>query len=387
MKRSILTLTILMILLASCTGTQTVTKTVHPLNPAEQAILDSLHLDGSQIQILKTKPMYEFTSQEVDAYLQYLHAVEPDLRKRIQYIGRKFLNQPYEIYLLGEYPFDYYDDQPLVSIGKSDCVVFSEHTYAMALAHDWKSFMFWLQRIRYRDGEIGLTTRNHYAEYDWDRNNSWLVTDITAELAGEHARYDTSIYNKNRFFSKWGLTTDIPVDTLIWDYIPYQMLPDILDSLQTGDFVNIVRGYPNGVWVGHTGLVSVDEDGTVNFLHSTPPKVKEQPITEYRANPEQINAARQKHNDEAVAENLKIRAYNQKLAKSPLRQLFFKPKQPIPMQPLFYGFRFLRLNDDPVKKLYQMEGEKAFKVGVSYSIPVPIRQNTLQQDNENGDSK
>jgi hypothetical protein len=41
-----------------------------------------------------------------------------------------------------------------------------------------------LQRIRYRDGVIGVATRNHYTEMDWNVANRWLVTDISADLAG-----------------------------------------------------------------------------------------------------------------------------------------------------------------------------------------------------------
>ena len=29
-----------------------------------------------------------------------------------------------------------------------------------------------------------MATRNHYTEVDWNVNNSWLLTDISARLAG-----------------------------------------------------------------------------------------------------------------------------------------------------------------------------------------------------------
>ena len=88
-------------------------------------------------------------------------ATEPDLRKRILHLARKNIGQPYELYLLGEMPFEPYDPQPIYCLGKSDCLVFTEHTYAMALSHNWPSFMRMLQRIRYRDGHLGVATRNH----------------------------------------------------------------------------------------------------------------------------------------------------------------------------------------------------------------------------------
>ena len=66
----------------------------------------------------------------------------------------------------------------------------------------------------------------------WDVNNSWLVQDMTEELAGENAVYDTTVLNKARFFSRWELGQTIPVDTVEWSYIPYQLLPEIIDQLQ-----------------------------------------------------------------------------------------------------------------------------------------------------------
>ena len=152
------------------------------LSAEQTATCQQLGLDADQIAELFEKPLYEFTESEVDTYLRFLSAAEPDLRQRIVHLARKNLGQPYELYLLGEMPFEPYDPQPIYCLGKSDCVVFAEHTYAMALSHNWPSFMKMLQRIRYRDGHLGVTTRNHYTEADWNISNRWLVEDITAKL-------------------------------------------------------------------------------------------------------------------------------------------------------------------------------------------------------------
>ncbi len=143
---------------------------VHQREAAARAGLDQEQL----VRLLRT-PLYRFTEKEVDCYLRYLHEVEPDPRGRVQQLARKMLGQPYKIFLLGEFPFELYDPEPPYSLRQSDCLVFAEHMYAMALAHDWPSFMALLQRIRYRDGRIGMLTRNHYTEADWVVNNSWLV--------------------------------------------------------------------------------------------------------------------------------------------------------------------------------------------------------------------
>jgi len=75
---------------------------------------------------------------------------EPDLRKRIATIGRRNIGQPYKLNLLGEFPYELHDTLPMYSLSASDCLVFAEHTYAMALSSSWEEFFWTLQRIRYK---------------------------------------------------------------------------------------------------------------------------------------------------------------------------------------------------------------------------------------------
>ena len=261
---------------------------------------------------------------------------EPDLRRRVVHLGRKNLNQPYDIYLLGEMPFETYDPQPLYCLDRSDCLVFSEHTYAMALGADWPRFMVLLQRIRYRDGQIGVATRNHYTEADWDVSNRWLVEDITAEVAGDAVQKYSQKVDRARFLQKsFGLKVDIPVEQHEEIFLPYDEIGRADPELQEGDFVNVVRGNPGSggdkdgifggnAWVGHTGLVVRGEDGTLHFLHSTQPKVREQPLQEYIDNSNKDRA--------------------EKLAAG---------------KPVLLGFKFLRLRDDPLAELKKIDGPHA----------------------------
>jgi len=117
---------------------------------------------AAEVTQLNAMPIYKMNEQQAGKYIAFQQEAEPDLGKRVVAIGRKNIKQPYELYLLGEFPFETYDDQPMYCLGKSDCVVFAEHSYAMALSHDWPSFFTMLQRIRYADGQIGVLTRNHY---------------------------------------------------------------------------------------------------------------------------------------------------------------------------------------------------------------------------------
>ncbi|OYD17327.1 hypothetical protein CH333_01275 [candidate division WOR-3 bacterium JGI_Cruoil_03_44_89] len=299
----------------------------------EIKIAKRLEIDENELKKMKAKPLYKFSEQELDKYLSYLQEVEPNLKKRVQHLARKSTGQPYQIYLLGEFPFEIYDPEPLYSLKKSDCLVFCEHIYAMALAHNWPSFFALLQRIRYKNGEIGMLTRNHETAPDWNPNNAWLVKDITEELVGDKAVKGTMIVDRASFFKQWNIGQDIPVDTLELSYILYDVLPEIVNKLQMGDFVNIVRGYEDNKWVGHVGLITLGDDETVNFLHSESPRVVEQPIMELYYNAEE-------YNEECHKEN----------------------------KPCFYGFKFLRLREDPISELIQIDGPDAPRVTIPSGI-------------------
>jgi len=235
------------------------------------------------LEQLKKKQLFEMTPKEVDAYLPVAYKEFPDMRNRIMHYAHKNLGQPYNMYLLGEFPFEVYDSSPLFNLAEGDCVVFSEHMYAMTLSRNWKEFMQNLMKIRYKDGKIGYVTRNHFTEADWVKNNTWLIEDMTEKLGATRTVPYTERIDRQGFFAKYGLETTIPVEMLHDSYIPYDAIESVLPNLKKGDFVNIARGREEGksVYIGHVGLVGEMPDGTKTFIHSTWPKSKEQPLLDY----------------------------------------------------------------------------------------------------------
>ena len=233
---------------------------------------------------LTLRPLYTFSEEEVARYLPMARAIEPELPRRAVHLGRKNIGQPYEIYLLGEFPYELHDPDPIYCLSKSDCVTFCEHMYAMALSRDWWGFLRTLQRLRYRDGIVGMLTRNHYTEADWNRNNAFLFEDLTGTLGGGQLTAPLhEVIKRAQFFAKFGIGQDIFNEEFSDRYIPKDRVPEILTELRDGDFVNIVRGDASSQHVGHTGLIAIAPDGTVDFLHSAGPAVREQPLTEYVA--------------------------------------------------------------------------------------------------------
>jgi N-acetylmuramoyl-L-alanine amidase-like len=322
------------------------------LTPEQLAVLERDRVDLQQLAPLFSKPLYALSEAEVDLYLRFLQIAEPDLRRRVVHLARKNIGQPYELYLLGEMPFEYYDPQPIYCLDKSDCLVYSEHTYAMALGRNWSHFMLLLQRIRYRDGQLGVVTRNHYTEADWNQSNRWLVHDITAEIAGAQAVTFKQKIDRARFFKKrYQLEVDVPVEEHVDIYLPFDKIDLAIPYLQNGDFVNIVRGIvkpgskPNatfggGAWVGHVGMIALGEEqtqtgrGEVHFIHSSKPVVREETIAAY------------------IARNTQNLADRDAAGKSRL-----------------VGFKFLRLQQNPHENLRKLDGPDAPKVTLPSGQP------------------
>ncbi len=229
------------------------------------------------IPALLSKQIFQMTPVEAGRYIAYMQQTEPDLRKRIAAIGRKNIGQPYILNLLGEFPYQLHDNLPMYSLDHSDCVVFAEHTYAMALSGSWEEFFWMLQRIRYKEGVVGVASRNHYTELDWNVNNDWLVTDISAALAGAAVASYTQTVDRQKFLkTRHGTDAAIAPQTSQISYVPKEKVAEIAAQLQEGDFVNVISTQNGNSWASHVGLVVLDAQGRRHFLHSSEPQVREE---------------------------------------------------------------------------------------------------------------
>jgi hypothetical protein len=269
-------------------------------------------LTEAQLGDLLNKPLYRMQPAEVGRFLAWQQLDQPLLRQRIAALARKNIGQPYELYLLGEFPYETYDSQPLFNLAKSDCVVFAEHIYAMALSASWEEFFWMLQRLRYRDGVIGTATRNHYTEADWNIANGWLVTDVTRTLGAPTQAYRQRIDRQAFLLKQFKIQRDIPVQQFDDAYIAKQDVAVIEVQLQDGDFVNVISGRDGGYWASHVGLIVVGSGGQRHIVHSAEPEVREETLQAFIA---RLNAR-----DERQAGQNK---------------------------PQLAGFKFLRLNEAP----------------------------------------
>ncbi len=255
-----------------------------PLSERDTALAARIGMPVAQLGAILSKPIYQMTPVEAGRYIAYMQLAEPDLRARIAAIGRKNIGQPYILNLLGEYPFELHDSLPLFSLTHSDCVVFVEHTYAMALSRSWEEFFWMLQRIRYKDGVIGVASRNHYTEQDWNINNQWLVTDISQQLTqAAGPRYALRVDRSNFLKKRHHTVADFPVQVSTEHFVAKGDIAGVLAQLRDGDFVNVISTKNGDYWASHVGLVVVDANGRRNFLNSAEPKVREESFDDFVA--------------------------------------------------------------------------------------------------------
>jgi hypothetical protein len=241
------------------------------------AIAARAGVDPAMLAIILNKQIHQMTPVEAGRYIAYIHEAKPDFRKRVAAIARKNIGQAYKLNLLGEFPFELHDDLPMFSLTHGDCVVFAEHTYAMALSRSWEEFFWVLQRIRYNKGIIGVATRNHYTELDWNVNNGWLVTDITAELGAERtAQYTLTVDRANFLRTRHKTPSNLPVQVAPVTYVPHAMTAEVLDRLKDGDFVNVISTDGGQYWASHVGMVVTSPDGKRHFMHSAEPMAREE---------------------------------------------------------------------------------------------------------------
>ncbi|MBX3397063.1 MAG: DUF1460 domain-containing protein [Phycisphaerae bacterium] len=228
-----------------------------------------------------SKPLYEFSESELDALLVACATDNLAVPDRAVRFASKFVGQPYRLHLLGEFPYETYDSDPLYCLSASDCVTFVENVYAMSMARDWSSFFDRLMRLRYKDARIGILTRNHFTEADWNVNNEWAFDDVTNQMAPEAIRPMRIAVDRAAFFRKYGMGDTIPVQIFKTTYIPRSALASVETRLKPGDIVEFVRGTREAPYVGHMGLIGEKKAGRMLLIHSAEPRVREEPLRDY----------------------------------------------------------------------------------------------------------
>jgi N-acetylmuramoyl-L-alanine amidase-like len=216
-----------------------------------------------------------------------IHRQTASLPQRLEAISALFLGVPYKLGPLGEGPDGEFDRDPLIRFDAFDCTTFIETVMALALESDLDRAARTLQRIRYKDGQIGYATRNHFIGLDWVPNNvrAGYLRDITADVAGRNAVKVRKTISKRKWYLRkspasleGGFTKDekqhlisklrhlgsrLPDERATLDVLPLKALPQALAKIPSGTIANLVHAdrRDKGTMVSHQVLLIKKSDG------------------------------------------------------------------------------------------------------------------------------
>lgn len=155
-----------------------------------------------------TATAYAKADEAIQALYHTLDANPTPMPSRLDKISRYFLDIPYEYNALGEGEGADYDQGPLYRTDIFDCETYIDTVVAIALAPNFKNFTQCIKHIRYRDGDVSFTHRNHFASLDWNPNNqkAGIFKDITESFVDEEgkpvAKMATAVIDKPRWYKK-----------------------------------------------------------------------------------------------------------------------------------------------------------------------------------------
>lgn len=239
--------------------------------------------------------------------------------ERVLGIGKKFLGVPYLASPFGEGPSGKYDRSPLSRFDGFDCTTFVETVTAMALSDSKGDFQTTLNHIRYKDGDVEFTSRNHFTDLDWIPHNvrAGFYRDVTESVAPGRTMIANALVDKRAWYEmmpesrvhvpgiseddKKRLLAELHDEGLRYSpeeatvpYVPLTALfapggGKLFDAIPSGSVINIVR--PN--WdmvkeigthlnISHQGF-AVRENGVLYFLEASEVygKVSMVPLADY----------------------------------------------------------------------------------------------------------
>lgn len=155
----------------------------------KQLITSSLllfSLQASANNNVEVEAMADQTIQQL--YHSQIINLKSDLSARIETISAQFLGKPYLLGALGEGAQGYYDKTPLYRSDAFDCETYVDTVLALAMADDPTEFKQCIRQIRYQNGWVSFTHRNHFTCLDWNHNNEkqGFIKDITTSLTDNH---------------------------------------------------------------------------------------------------------------------------------------------------------------------------------------------------------
>ena len=228
-----------------------------------QAFILFLFLSYAALIARTPQRFVNMSHAQIDSLLTVNASKEWKVSDKIKIYSDYFLEMPYKLTCAGDGPYALYEPWPLVNFRQTNCMVLCEHVLALSISDSWDNFFNNLQQIRYKDGMIGMRTRNHYTMADWLPQNRWLLGDVTEKVGGNFIKSVTRTISHKKFFAGKGISDMrdvLPDRELSVDYIPFKELPNIENNLRNGDIAALIFAGKEDIFSAHM-MIIVEEDG------------------------------------------------------------------------------------------------------------------------------
>jgi hypothetical protein len=213
----------------------------------------------------------EMSTQQIDALIKETSMNPSTITEKMNFYSKYFLDMSYEFTCVGDGQYALYEPYPLVNFEKTNCMAYCEHVLALAISDSWDNFFNNLQHIRYKDGLIGMRTRNHYTMGDWLPENNWLLEDVTRKVGKSSTKTVTRTISHTKFFQGKGIS-DLryvkPDYEMTIDYIPKETMQDIVGNLQNGDIGALIFANKTDIFSAHMWMV-MEVEGKIIIREST----------------------------------------------------------------------------------------------------------------------
>ncbi len=205
----------------------------------------------------------------VDAYLSDVRRACPSFQDRLARVARDALGTPYANGPLGEGPKGKHDQDPLIDLGRVDCVTYVEQTVALAASASYEDAFDLLQRIRYREGRVDFASRNHFMITDWLSNNRWCEA-VTSALDTPVVEVTRTIRKKDYFkrVNAPELGQDLPDLVRTITVVPPKHAARAARKLTEAALIIFV-GKVDWLFALHCGLYLPDEAGGGKLYHAS----------------------------------------------------------------------------------------------------------------------
>ncbi len=217
------------------------------------------------------RPFYQMTHRQIDSVLRVISKKPWTITQKMNYYSKRFLGMPYNFKCVGDGPYAIMEPYPLVNFKQTNCMSFCEHVLALSISDYWDTFFDNLQNIRYKDGLIGMRTRNHYTMADWLPQNRWLLYDASRKVGGKYTKQVTRTISHRKFFAGKGMKNMadvLPDRTITIDYVPLNKLLIVKSKLKTGDVCALIHAKLNNIFSAHMIMI-MESNGQKVIREST----------------------------------------------------------------------------------------------------------------------